>query len=40
MNGEGPGILEIKCPYNRGRPELAAPPQQPPWYYMPQVHGP
>ena len=32
-----PGVLEIKCPFNRGRPTAAAPPKQPPWYYMPQV---
>ncbi|EIE24389.1 restriction endonuclease-like protein [Coccomyxa subellipsoidea C-169] len=35
----GPGVLEIKCPFNRGRPTSAAPPKQPPWYYMPQVQG-
>lgn len=33
----GPGILEIKCPFNRGRPQDARPPDQPQWYYMPQV---
>jgi len=37
--GQGPGILEIKCPYNKGRPELAVPPQQAIWYYMPQLQG-
>ena len=37
VGGIGPGVLEIKCPYNRGRPEQGAPPKQPPWYYMPQV---
>ncbi|BDA42985.1 hypothetical protein COCOBI_03-8780 [Coccomyxa sp. Obi] len=37
--GSGPGVLEIKCPFNRGRPTAAAPPKQPPWYYMPQVQG-
>lgn len=37
MAGRGPGVLEIKCPFNRGRPTAAAPPKQPPWYYMPQV---
>jgi hypothetical protein len=37
MAGSGPGVLEIKCPFNRGRPTAAAPPKQPPWYYMPQV---
>ena len=35
--GEGPGVLEIKCPFNRGRPQQGRPPAQPPWYYMPQV---
>ena len=35
--GPGRGILEIKCPHNRGQPELAAPPQHATWYYMPQV---
>ena len=34
---EGPGVLEIKCPFNRGKPKLGKPPAQPPWYYMPQV---
>jgi putative phage-type endonuclease len=37
--GQGPGILEIKCPYNKGRPELAVPPQRAIWYYMPQLQG-
>ena len=36
-NGNGPGILEIKCPFNKGSPALAQPPGQPQWYYMPQV---
>lgn len=35
----GPGILEIKCPYNRGHPEHAAPPSKAIWYYMPQLQG-
>ena len=34
-----PGILEIKCPYNKGRPELAEPPTRAIWYYMPQIQG-
>lgn len=34
---QGPGILEVKCPFNKGSPETAAPPRQPQWYYMPQV---
>lgn len=37
LSGPGRGILEIKCPHNRGQPELAAPPQHATWYYMPQV---
>jgi len=35
--GEGPGVLEIKCPYNKGRPEAARPYTAAPWYYMAQV---
>eukprot|EP00889_Picochlorum_renovo_P006072 jgi/Picre1/33102/NNA_008428.t1 len=35
----GPGILEIKCPYNKGHPELATPPNRAIWYYMPQIQG-
>ena len=34
-----PGILEIKCPFNKGAPELAEPPQRAIWYYMPQIQG-
>lgn len=37
LAGPGPGILEVKCPYNKGRPELASPPPTAIWYYMPQV---
>ena len=37
IHGEGPGVLEIKCPFNRGDPKSAAPPKLPQWYYMPQV---
>ena len=33
----GPGVLEIKCPFNRGQPGGAVPPDVFPWYYMPQV---
>lgn len=36
---DGPGILEIKCPYNKGHPELAQPPKRAIWYYMPQIQG-
>ena len=39
LEGPGRGILEIKCPFNKGQPELAAPPQHATWYYMPQVGG-
>ncbi|EFN59566.1 hypothetical protein CHLNCDRAFT_132898 [Chlorella variabilis] len=39
LAGPGRGILEIKCPHNRGQPELAVPPQHATWYYMPQVQG-
>ena len=34
-----PGILEIKCPYNKGNPELGEPPKRAIWYYMPQIQG-
>lgn len=34
-----PGVLEIKCPWNKGRPESARPYPNVPWYYMPQVQG-
>ncbi|PKU83597.1 uncharacterized protein LOC110106197 [Dendrobium catenatum] len=33
------GILEVKCPYNKGKPELGLPWQAVPYYYMPQVQG-
>lgn len=36
---EGPGIVEIKCPFNKGHPELAIPPRHAIWYYMPQLQG-
>lgn len=38
-HGLPPGILEIKCPWNKGRPEQARPYPNVPWYYMPQVQG-
>jgi len=38
-NSIGPGILEIKCPFNKGRPDLAEPPRRAIWYYMPQIQG-
>jgi uracil-DNA glycosylase len=37
--GHTPGVLEIKCPWNKGRPESATPYPGVPWYYMPQVQG-
>lgn len=33
------GILEVKCPYNKGKPELGLPWSNVPFYYMPQVQG-
>ncbi|KMT07548.1 hypothetical protein BVRB_6g151590 [Beta vulgaris subsp. vulgaris] len=33
------GILEVKCPYNKGKPELALPWSTMPFYYMPQIQG-
>ncbi|MQM07261.1 hypothetical protein Taro_040101 [Colocasia esculenta] len=33
------GILEVKCPYNKGKPDLALPWEVVPYYYMPQVQG-
>ncbi|KAK3144433.1 hypothetical protein QOZ80_4AG0312970 [Eleusine coracana subsp. coracana] len=33
------GILEVKCPFNKGKPELALPWRVMPYYYMPQVQG-
>ncbi|KAJ1271605.1 hypothetical protein BS78_06G140200 [Paspalum vaginatum] len=33
------GILEVKCPFNKGKPELALPWRIMPYYYMPQVQG-
>ncbi|XP_010250850.1 PREDICTED: uncharacterized protein LOC104592967 [Nelumbo nucifera] len=35
----GGGILEVKCPYNKGKPELGLPWSNMPFYYMPQVQG-
>ncbi|CAI5476500.1 unnamed protein product [Closterium sp. Yama58-4] len=34
-----PGVLEIKCPWNRGLPLSAAPYPSVPHYYMPQIQG-
>ncbi|KAL5552523.1 hypothetical protein UlMin_039924 [Ulmus minor] len=33
------GILEVKCPYNKGKPEMGLPWSTVPFYYMPQVQG-
>lgn len=33
----GDGVLEIKCPFNRGKPNDARPPLKAPYYYVPQV---
>ena len=35
--GDGAGVVEIKCPFNKGDPNSATPPKLPQWYYMPQV---
>ena len=35
----GGGILEIKCPYNKGKLETALPWSTTPFFYMPQVQG-
>ncbi|XP_068666271.1 uncharacterized protein [Aristolochia californica] len=35
----GGGILEVKCPYNKGKPESALPWSAMPYYYMPQLQG-
>ncbi|XP_047316337.1 uncharacterized protein LOC124919997 isoform X2 [Impatiens glandulifera] len=33
------GILEVKCPFNKGKTEAARPWKTIPFYYMPQVQG-
>ncbi|KAJ7297013.1 hypothetical protein O6H91_Y085400 [Diphasiastrum complanatum] len=33
------GILEVKCPHNKGRPDLGSPWSAVPCYYMPQAQG-
>lgn len=35
----GGGILEVKCPFNKGKPEKALPWSTMPFYYMPQIQG-
>jgi len=40
MGGPGSlGVLEIKCPFNKGKPLVATPYRSMPYYYMPQVQG-
>ena len=36
---ENGGILEVKCPFNRGRPDIGVPWPYVPYYYMPQAQG-
>ncbi|KAI7748880.1 hypothetical protein M8C21_032801 [Ambrosia artemisiifolia] len=38
-NFTNPGILEVKCPFNKGKPATAKPWSTMPFYYMPQVQG-
>ena len=38
-NLSDPGILEVKCPFNKGKPESAKPWSTLPFYYMPQIQG-
>lgn len=33
------GILEVKCPFNKGKPEKGLPWTNMPFYYMPQLQG-
>lgn len=33
------GILEVKCPFNKGKPERGSPWSKMPFYHMPQVQG-
>ncbi|KAL6551264.1 hypothetical protein OROMI_021752 [Orobanche minor] len=35
----GGGILEVKCPFNKGKPEVMLPWSTMPFYYMPQLQG-
>ncbi|KAH6807278.1 Restriction endonuclease [Perilla frutescens var. frutescens] len=35
----GGGILEVKCPFNKGKPEKMLPWKTMPFYYMPQIQG-
>ncbi|KAH6794691.1 Restriction endonuclease [Perilla frutescens var. hirtella] len=33
------GVLEVKCPFNKGKPEAMLPWKTMPFYYMPQIQG-
>ncbi|KAI5072910.1 hypothetical protein GOP47_0013016 [Adiantum capillus-veneris] len=33
------GILEVKCPYNSGKPEFCVPWSEVPFHHMPQIQG-
>eukprot|EP00250_Pteridium_aquilinum_P006558 c16446_g1_i1 orf=99-1007(+) len=35
----GGGLLEVKCPYNQGKPEFCIPWSEIPYHYIPQVQG-
>lgn len=35
----GGGILEVKCPFNKGKPEKMLPWKTVPFYYIPQIQG-
>ncbi|GAQ87718.1 hypothetical protein KFL_003720090 [Klebsormidium nitens] len=37
--GQGPGVLEVKCPFGREGPEIVQPYPSVPFYYIPQVQG-
>ncbi|KAK9817240.1 hypothetical protein WJX72_011650 [[Myrmecia] bisecta] len=39
FEGQGQGVLEIKCPFNRGNPASGTPWATAQWYYMPQAQG-
>ena len=39
LSNQNGGILEVKCPYNKGKPEHCLPWLSAPYYYMPQMQG-
>jgi putative phage-type endonuclease len=39
LSDEVGGILEVKCPYNQGKPEFSIPWNGVPHYFIPQVQG-